>query len=353
MIERKDSAGAFAPAFGIKTQLRGSETRRFALAQEIERANAAHDLVALVGKTVRLVRDGSKWRGCCPFHGDKRYSTLSVDPQTNRYACPACGAEGDSLTWIMQEQCLNFYQVVALSLHQPIATNNKAKEAIRHAISCAVPPPSDEAARRHKHELAQKIWDECLPADQTIVEKYLFTRGIIFDEALPDEIRFHPHLLHDPSNQYFPAMVVSVQKADGSFSGIHRTYLSPDGYDTANVIKGGVRRMLSDCFGAHVHIKDVSPHRLIVAEDVESALAIAQCCPNHSVWASLTLNNMKAPIPKDVQDVVLCADGNHADPQMVGRILQEASREISSYGPNVLIARAPRGMSFNDILLAE
>jgi len=353
MIERKDSAGALTSAFGVKTQLRVSEARRFALAQEIARANASHDLVALIGRTVRLVRDGSKWRGCCPFHGDKRYSTFLVDPQTNRYVCPSCGAEGDALTWIMREQGLNFHQVVALSLHQPVSTNVKSKEAIRHAISCAAPPPSDEAARRHKHDLAKRIWDECVPADQTIVEKYLFTRGITFDEALPEVIRFHPNLLHDPSNQYFPAMVALVEKADGSFSGIHRTYLAPDGYDTANVIKGGVRRMLSDCFGAHVHIQDVDSPTLIIAEDIESALSIAQSCPTHSVWASLALNNMKAPVPADVPEIVLCADGNNADPQMAGRIMLEASREISSYGPNVLLARAPRGMSFNDILLAE
>lgn len=353
MIERREIAGAIAPAFGMKTQSRTTETRRFSLAQAIEKANAAHDLVALIGKTVRLVRDGGKWRGACPFHGDKRLSTFFVDPLTNRYACSVCKAEGDALTWIMHEQGLNFHQVVALSLHQPVSTNSRPKEAIRNAITCAAPPPSDEASRRHKHELAQRIWAESLAPDHTLVERYLFTRGIVFDGPLPDVLRFHPNLLHEPSCQYFPAMVAKAEKDGGTFSGIHRTYLSPYGFETANVVKGGVRRMLSDCFGAHVHIQTGKPGTLLVAEDIETALAIAQACPNHNVWAAMALGNMKAPVPSDVPEIVLCADGNNTDPHMAERIMLEASRELSSHGHKVLIARAPRGMSFNDILLAQ
>lgn len=352
MNERRDTAGAMSSVFGMKTFSRATETRRFSLAQAIERANAAHDLVALIGKTVRLVRDGGKWRGACPFHGDQRLSTFTVDSQTNRYACSVCKAEGDALTWIMHEQGLNFHQVVALSLHQPVETNRRPKEAIRNAITCAAPPPSDEASRRHKHELARRIWNEALSPQHTLVERYLFTRGIVFDGALPECLRFHPNLLHEPSCQYFPAMVAMAQKGDGSFSGIHRTYLSPDGYETANVIKGGVRRMLSDCFGAHVHVQDGKRGALLIAEDVETALAIAQACPDHNVWASMALGNMKAPVPSDAPEIVLCADGNNSDPHMAERIMLEASRELSSHDHKVLIARAPRGMSFNDILLA-
>ncbi|MFA5041225.1 MAG: CHC2 zinc finger domain-containing protein, partial [Bdellovibrionales bacterium] len=275
MIERRDTAGASAPSFRVKPRVRLTEIHHYSLAQEIERANAAHDLVALIGRVVRLVRDGDKWRGFCPFHGDKRISTFVVDAKNNHYSCSACGAEGDALSWIMHEQGLNFHQVVAISLKQPISTSFKQKDSIRNAVACATVPPSDESVRRHKRELAKKVWDESRAATNTLVERHLFAQGIVFDGPLPDVLRFHPNLCHEPSRQFFPAMIAAAHKPDGTFSGIHRTYLSPNGAETANVVQGGVKRMLGECFGAHVHIHKGSANCVAIAEGIEAALAIS------------------------------------------------------------------------------
>lgn len=353
MNERRDNAGAFAPAFKIKTQLRTIESHRLTQMRKIELANAAQDLAGLVGRAVRLARDGEKWRGLCPFHGDQRVSTFVVDPKTNHFSCSVCGAEGDALSWIMQSQGLCFHQTVALALKQPIQSSTKQKEALRSLISYASEPPSDEAARRHKREMALKTWQESRPAARSLVERYLYTRGIVFDGDLPESLRFHPNLYHEPSRQYFPAMIAAARQWDGSFTGVHRTYLSPDGLDTAHAEKGGIRRMLSDCFGAHVHIQSGSSKKIVIVEDIEGALSIAQACPELTVWAAMALNNLKAPVPPDTPEIILCVNANNPDPHMAERIFLEAARTHAERGHKVLATRAPRGADFNDVLLSD
>ena len=79
MNERKLGTGANASVFKGKTSVKQIEVNRSTLLQDIERANAAHDIVALVGEKIRLARSGDKWRGFCPFHGDQRLSTFAVN----------------------------------------------------------------------------------------------------------------------------------------------------------------------------------------------------------------------------------------------------------------------------------
>lgn len=352
MNERNIDAGALVPAFGVKSQLKKVESHRLSLMKDIEVANEAHDLVALVGERVRLARSGDKWRGFCPFHGDQRLSTFTVDPKSNRFYCSTCGAAGDALSWIMHEQGLSFAQVVSLSLRQPTIEPRIPRENVYATIQHADAPPSDEAIRQHKREMAEKIWNESRLATHSLVERYLFTRGLIFDGPLPDNIRFHPHLYHEPSRAHYPAMVAAARTIDGAFNGIYRTYLMEAGLDTAHVTQGNVRRMLGECFGAYIHLQTGRPGRIAIAETIESAMTIAQACPELTVWASMALNNFRAPIPKEIQEVIICADSNHDSPHMAERILLEAAREHSARGHRVLIARAPHGMEFNDVLLA-
>ena len=52
------------------------------------------DIVAIVSETVRLRRDGTRQKGCCPFHGERTPSFV-VYPQTNTFKCYGCGAQGN------------------------------------------------------------------------------------------------------------------------------------------------------------------------------------------------------------------------------------------------------------------
>ncbi len=55
----------------------------------------------------QLKQNGKRWKGLCPFHGDKNPS-FTVTEETGRYKCFACGEGGDIFTWVMKTQNLEF-----------------------------------------------------------------------------------------------------------------------------------------------------------------------------------------------------------------------------------------------------
>jgi DNA primase len=52
------------------------------------------DIVAVVGAVVPLVRRGSRYMACCPFHPDT-VPSFAVNPGTQRFYCYGCKAMGD------------------------------------------------------------------------------------------------------------------------------------------------------------------------------------------------------------------------------------------------------------------
>src|SRR5580704_17342141 len=78
------------------------------LLEEIRRRT---DLVALVGRRVKLVRKGRVMWGCCPFHGEKSPS-FKVENERRAYKCFGCGVGGDAFKWLMETEGLSFPESV-------------------------------------------------------------------------------------------------------------------------------------------------------------------------------------------------------------------------------------------------
>ena len=93
-------------------------------------------------------------------------------------------------------------------------------------------PKMDERAQA-RTEMALRIWWVSESATGTVVAKYLHGRDI--DVEIPPSIRFHRLLKYSPSGLYFPAMIAAVQALDRRITGIHRTFLLPDGRGKAQV----------------------------------------------------------------------------------------------------------------------
>ena len=69
------------------------------------------DVVEVVGRHVDLKRAGTVHKGLCPFHGEKTPSfTVSATRQT--YHCFGCGAHGDAIRFLMENQGLPFMDAV-------------------------------------------------------------------------------------------------------------------------------------------------------------------------------------------------------------------------------------------------
>ena len=97
---------------------------------------------------------------------------------------------------------------------------------------------------------ALSIWRCASSPDGTPVETYLRSRALRL--PLPPTLRFHQGLKH-PEGAVWPAMVSLVTRGhDDTPTGIHRTYLSPDGRSKAEVQTP--KMMLGPCRGGGVRL---------------------------------------------------------------------------------------------------
>lgn len=80
------------------------------------------DIVQVISGYVTLKRNGHKYWGLCPFHGEKTAS-FSVDPEKQLYYCFGCKAGGSVIQFIMDIERLEFQEAVkflADQLHMPL-----------------------------------------------------------------------------------------------------------------------------------------------------------------------------------------------------------------------------------------
>ncbi len=138
------------------------------LLEEIRRRT---DLVALVGRRVKLVRKGRVMWGCCPFHQEKSPS-FKVENERRTYKCFGCGKGGDAFKWLVETEGLSF----------PEAVEKLAGEA---GVELPKWSPDDEAREQKRKslydivELAAKFYEAQLfePAGHQ-ARDYLKTRGL-------------------------------------------------------------------------------------------------------------------------------------------------------------------------------
>src|SRR5690242_10760546 len=77
----------------------------------LDELRARTALSSLIGKSVKLQRAGREWRACCPFHNEKSPS-FYVNDDKGFYHCFGCGAHGDAIRWMTDQQGLPFLDAV-------------------------------------------------------------------------------------------------------------------------------------------------------------------------------------------------------------------------------------------------
>ena len=71
------------------------------------------DLVALVSESVRLVKRGNTWKGCCPFHKEKTPS-FHVSPDKGFAHCYGCKESVDAIGFVEKTEGLSFVDAVKM-----------------------------------------------------------------------------------------------------------------------------------------------------------------------------------------------------------------------------------------------
>ncbi len=79
--------------------------------EDVARVRAATDIVALVSEHAALKRQGTRWVGLCPFHGEKTPS-FSVNAELGLYYCFGCQERGDAISFVRAMEHLDFVDAV-------------------------------------------------------------------------------------------------------------------------------------------------------------------------------------------------------------------------------------------------
>jgi putative DNA primase/helicase len=258
----------------------------------------------------------------CPAHGDRTPSlTIGTSDKGAVLVCCHAGCSQDEVINALRSRGLWSGEVIPFP---------QRRREIR-----------DDTTNR---DFAMRIWQEAVPAAGTLVEKYLrLGRGI--DLPIPDVLRFHPSLMHKPTNEKRPTMVALVTDRRGDPMGIHRTFLAKDGTSKAPV--DAPKMMLGSCKGGAIHLANPTD-RLAVGEGIETSLSYSQLS-GKPVWAAGSATFLEhVVIPAGVTTATAIADGEEIGLEKA-RI---AARRWKAAGvEKVTIAKPEPGLDFNDVLL--
>jgi putative DNA primase/helicase len=283
-----------------------------------------------IAKALGGRKSGGGWTARCPAHDDRTPSLLIRDADDSEVLV-RCHAGCD------QER------VIAALRGRGLWAENGPRSLSRTARRTPIERnPDHDDAKRTKAALA--IWQYAKPAQGTLVETYLASRGICL--PTPDALRFHAGLKH-PSGGIWPAMVALVTRgSDGTPLAIHRTFLVRDGRGKAPVEPQ--KMMLGRCGGGVVRLAEPGDE-LMVGEGIETCLAAMQAT-GKSTWAALSTSGLRSlDLPKNVRDVIVLADAD--DPGEEAAL--DCARRLKREGRRVRIARPPDGLDFNDLLLGR
>ncbi len=150
----------------------------------IEQVRDSVDLIALIGETVDLKKQGGDWRGPCPFHGGQ-HRNFAVIPKKGRYYCFVCKESGDAFSWYMKHFGMDYPGAVRevarrMGIVIPEARERQGPDP-REPLYQAVAVAHDWFARQLRE----------LPEAEE-ARRYLQGRGLDLDTVGPFELGYAP-----------------------------------------------------------------------------------------------------------------------------------------------------------------
>ena len=129
--------------------------------------------------------------------------------------------------------------------------------------------------------------------------------------------------------------------------GIHRTFVAASGSGKAPVVPQ--KMMLGPCHGGAVRLGEHEGGSLLIGEGIETCLAAMQAT-GKPAWAALSTSGLRTlDLPTGVADVIVLADGDKPGEDAA----HDCARRWKREGRQVRIARPPRGLDFNDVLVGR
>jgi putative DNA primase/helicase len=272
---------------------------------------------------------GQGWIAHCPAHDDRQPSLSIRDVDGKVLVRCHAGCDQRDVIAALKERGL---------------WDGKVRSPLRRVHRRKTVETGPDQQQPDRSAVALAIWQSTIPSTGTPVESYLAARGLML--PLPPSLRFHRGLKH-PSGGLWPCMVALVTRgADDTPLAIHRTFLARDGNGKAPV--DPVKMMLGPCRGGAVRLGRPG-EVLMIGEGIETCLAAMQAT-GHPAWAALSTSGLRAlDLSATVREVIVLADGD--DPGEAAA--RDCALRWMREGRHVRIARPPRGLDFNDVLLGR
>ncbi|WAC25209.1 DUF7146 domain-containing protein [Blastomonas sp. SL216] len=199
---------------------------------------------------------------------------------------------------------------------------------------------------------AQRLWAASRPIDATLAATYLAARGITATAGCA-ALRFHPRCFYRPGaddlpgiQTGWPALIAAVTDAEGSLTGVHRTWLDPGGLAKAPVKPP--RRAMGRLLGSGVRFGSAG-EVMAAGEGIETMLSLRQAMPAMPLIAALSAAHLAAlEFPQALKRLYVACDN---DPAGEGAFVRLSERAMGR-GVETVALRAERD-DFNSDLVAQ
>ncbi|WP_104518862.1 DUF7146 domain-containing protein, partial [Rhodopila globiformis] len=200
---------------------------------------------------------------------------------------------------------------------------------------------------RGSPEAARRLWAMAKPLAGTLADTYLRARGI---ETIhhAGALRFHPRCYYRPDEhaptETWPAMIAAVTDLSGAITGVHRTWLAPDGLGKAPI--DTPRRAMGVLLGHAVRF-GAAGDVLAAGEGIETMLSLRSVMPAMPMAAALSASHLAAlQFPPALRRLYIARDADAAGETAVAALTEAA--EAAGFEALVL---SPQLGDFNEDLL--
>jgi hypothetical protein len=248
--------------------------------------------------------------------GRSLYVHLS-GPRKGRWKDAATAQYGDLLDLVRETCGLVDFRDVADEVRRFLNEPQPEPAQCRSVLARRGDARDHPSVERPAAERARRLFRMTLPLAGTLADSYLRQRGIL-RAALHPVLRFHPSCYYRDlvtgRTLSYPALIAAVTDRSGAITGVHRTWLDPDGDGKAKV--EDPRRALGVLLGNAVRFRFPlhGPVPVIAAgEGLESILSLSHVMPGMPMVSALTANHLAAfRLPDGCQRLYIAADADAA-----------------------------------------
>lgn len=308
------------------------------LHRRADRVRARVSLSSIVGREVKLTKQGNEMAGLCPFHTDTKLGNFFVNDGKAIFKCFACSAGGDHFDYLMKRKGMTFMEALRLLESDAGIDFTNAKQRAEYDRAAERLKRKNAASAEKRRRNARDIWLHAAPLQGTPAEAYLTGRGIDFAKLgrFPGAIRFRHDCWNSELKRPMPAMVTAMTNLTGEHVATHRTYLE---YVRGRWVKAAVdepKLTLGDYAGAHMALwkgdtgrmplKDVPQGAApAIGEGIEDCLTVAMADTTLRVLAAATLTNIgNVQLPNQVSDLFLIGQNDEGYRAMRARQARQA-----------------------------